>query len=138
MLCLSIGFMALAGVPAFADQTKQDIEKLQGRWKVVSSEFEGRPATAVYRPGTLIVIERDELYFTDGFTKSARSKFKVDASQKPKAIDIGEGKKSIAGIYLLDGDSLKLCLSLGNQRPKDFATKAGDKTNLLTLKRDKE
>ena len=136
-LCLATSFLTLTGDGPRASQAKSDAEKLQGKWKIVAAEFEGRPATQAYRPGTVIMIERDELYFTDGFAKSAPSKFKLDASTKPKAIDIGDGKKSMAGIYLLDGDSLKLCSCLEGPRPKDFVTKAGDKTNLLTLTREK-
>jgi uncharacterized protein (TIGR03067 family) len=117
---------------------------LQGRWEVVSSEFEGKPASAAYRPGTafatVIVIEGDELYFTDNFTKSKPSKFRIDAKVQPNSIDIGEDKgerKSGRGIYALDGDSLRLCLSGSGERPKEFKTTAGDKTNLFVLKRQK-
>ena len=122
----------------------EEAAALHGRWEVVSSEFEGKPASATYRPGTafatVIVIEGDELYFTDSFTKSKPSKFKIDAKVQPKSIDIGEDKeerKASRGIYALDGDSLKLCLSGSGERPKEFKTTAGDKTNLFVLKRQK-
>src|SRR5262245_39033208 len=56
------------------NEMDRDAVALQGRWEVVSSEFEGKPASAAYRPGTafatVIVIGGDELYFTDSFTKS--------------------------------------------------------------------
>jgi len=78
------------------------------------------------------------MYFMDLLAKSAATKFTVDVSTKPKTIDIGDDpKQSMVGIYMLDQDSLKLCLSIGGKRPTEFATKAGDKTNLLILKREK-
>jgi uncharacterized protein (TIGR03067 family) len=122
------------------DQTAKDTAALKGKWEVVSAEFEGKPATTAYRPGTVIVIDGDELYFTDGFAKSKPTKFKIDAAAKPKAIDFGKEqgeRKALKGIYSLDGDTLKLCLNLTGERPKEFKTKAGDKTNLLVLKRQK-
>jgi uncharacterized protein (TIGR03067 family) len=135
LLTLLVSLGAAAGVEP-KDETAEDAAALKGRWEVVSSEFEGKPATAAYRPGTVIVVEGDKLYFTDGFAESQPTTFKLDAKAKPRAIDVGEGKAA-KGIYELDGDSLKLCLSLAAERPKEFKTAAGDKTNLLVLKRQK-
>jgi uncharacterized protein (TIGR03067 family) len=65
-------------------------------------------------------------------------KIKLDATTEPKSIDLGAGgPKESKGIYSLDKDTLKLCLNLEGKRPKDFKTKAGDKTNLFVLKRQK-
>jgi uncharacterized protein (TIGR03067 family) len=122
------------------DETAKDTAALKGKWEVVSSELEGKPATTNYRPGTVIVIDGDELYFTDGFAKSQPTKFKIDAKAKPRSLDIGadEGnRKVLKGIYALDRDSLKLCLSLTAERPKEFKTAPGDKNTLLVLKRQK-
>src|SRR5438445_12987181 len=88
------------------DETAKDAAALKGKWEVVSSEFEGKPATTAYRPGTVIVVEGGDLYFTDGFAKSQPTKFKLDAKAKPRLIDIGEDKgerKAVKGIYSLDG-----------------------------------
>jgi hypothetical protein len=35
----------------------------------------------------------------------------------------------------LDGDRLRLCLSIGGERPRGFATRAGDGQELFTLRR---
>lgn len=96
-----------------ADKAAKDAAALKGKWEIVSSEFEGRLATAAYRPGTVIVIEGDQLYITDVFAKSDATRFKLDAKTKPRSIDIGgdEGK-AMKGIYSLDKDSLRLCLNL--------------------------
>jgi uncharacterized protein (TIGR03067 family) len=127
-----------------AEEFAKETSALQGRWEVVSAEFEGKPASAAYRPGTafvtVIVINGDELYFTDSFTQSKRGKFRIDAKVQPNSIDIGEdkeAKKAVRGIYSLDGDSLKLCVTGSGNRPKEFKTAPGDKTNLFVLKRQK-
>jgi uncharacterized protein (TIGR03067 family) len=139
-LLLLILATSVVGQDKPKDQTAKDAEALKSKWEVVSSEFEGKPANDAYKPGTLIVIEGDELYFTDGFAQSSKAKFKLDATAKPKSIDIGVGKgeKKVAeGIYSLDKDALKLCVSLEGKRPKEFKTKSGDNTNLFVLKRQK-
>ena len=127
-----------------ADDAAKDTAALKGKWEIVSSEFEGKDATAAYRGRTVIVIDGDKLYITDGFAKSNETSFKLDAKTKPRSIDIASAKekenekgKEMHGIYVLDKDSLKLCLSLEGERPKEFKTKAGDKTNLFVLKRQK-
>src|SRR5205823_12704263 len=68
--------------------------------------------------------------------------YHLDPSKSPKQIDftiLGEVKKTGLGIYQLDGDTLKLCLSIDpakvDQRPKEFAAKAGEKRVVLTLRR---
>lgn len=126
-----------------AEEFAKETSALQGRWEVVSAEFEGKPASAAYRPGTafatVIVINGDELYFSDSFTQSKPGKFRIDAKVQPKSIDLGEDTegKTLRGIYSFDGDSLKLCTSGPGKRPKEFKTEPGDKTNLLVLKRQK-
>jgi uncharacterized protein (TIGR03067 family) len=128
-------------IVAVVDETARDTRALQGRWEIVSADFEGILGTVAYRRGTVIVVEADTLYFTDGFAKSQGSKFKLDAKAKPKSIDTrndkGMRKTGITGIYELDGDTLKLCLNLAGKRPKEFKTSAGDQTNLMILKRQK-
>src|SRR2546423_9086917 len=96
-----------------------DLKALQGKWQVVSSEFEGTPVTD-RRRNTIIVIEGDELYITDGFVQSKKEKFKLDPSTNPKSIDIDPGeKKAGKGIYSVEKEALKLCLSteVGGKRP---------------------
>jgi hypothetical protein len=42
------------------------------------------------------------------------------------------------GIYALDGDSLKICVSQPKaDRPTEFATKKGSNSSLVILKREK-
>ena len=74
--------------------------------------------------------------------KGVEGVYRLDSTKSPKTIDItwlGEVKKAGLGIYQLDGDTLKLCLSIDpaqvDQRPTEFAAKAGEKRVVLTLRR---
>ena len=133
LLTVSV-LLGVATCAVFADEPAKGATAIEGKWKVVSSEFEGKSATDTYKR-TSIVIDRDELYFTDGFVQSKKQKVKLDPSADPKTIDIGGSK----GIYALDKDTLKLCMSAAPDvaRPKEFKTKTGDKCNLFVLKREK-
>jgi len=65
--------------------------------------------------------------------------FKLDPSKTPKTIDVGSGTTGdLAGIYELDGDTLKLCLAktVGTARPTEFKGDK-DKHTMMTLKREK-
>src|SRR5947209_2420281 len=67
------------------DEVAKDLEKLQGTWKVVSLEWDGRKATdKMVRAEDPWVIKGDK--FVNA--QSGGSSFKLDPSKKPKAIDI--------------------------------------------------
>jgi uncharacterized protein (TIGR03067 family) len=66
--------------------------------------------------------------------------YKLDPARKPKQIDLLFGKgKTAKGIYLLKGDTLKLCVEKepGGERPGNFASTAGTTRVLTVLKRKK-
>ena len=66
---------------------------------------------------------------------------KIDPTKKPKQLDIisGEGPnkgKSLLGIYELDGDTLRYCVSPpGKTRPTEFSGKVGQ--SLYVNKKEK-
>jgi uncharacterized protein (TIGR03067 family) len=68
---------------------------------------------------------------------------KLDASAKPKAMDItgteGPNKgKMIPAIYERDGDTLRVCYNLnGKGRPTEFKTEKGTQLFLVTYTREK-
>jgi len=75
--------------------------------------------------------------------KAISGAFKVDATKKPKTMDMtpSEGRykdKTLLGIYELDGDTLKICFAEpGKDRPTDFTSKAGSGVVLAIHKREK-
>ena len=68
----------------------------------------------------------------------------IDPSHQPKWIewvvqqDNPDKGKTMLGIYELDGDTLKMCLTKpGNERPRDFTTKLGEPRMVTVYSRQK-
>jgi RNA polymerase sigma factor (sigma-70 family) len=127
--------------PKEQTKMKTDVEKLQGTWIVATLEVEGAKVEANLFKGAKIVIKGDA-FTTISMGATYKGTFKIDATSKPKKIDLmftegpEKGNTSL-GIYELDGDTWKLCLTIANKdRPKEFATKPGSGLGLETLKRE--
>jgi uncharacterized protein (TIGR03067 family) len=122
-----VGFLLAADAPQVGEGRK-DMEKLQGTWKVVAMERDGQKAPDdVIREQKPWVIKGDKI-ITDDTAKEGTSTYKLDPAKKPKAIDVASADpevKWIPGIYALEGDTLKLCLSYpaNKERPTEFAAK---------------
>jgi uncharacterized protein (TIGR03067 family) len=113
-----------------------DMEKLHGTWRIASLEIDGNamPATGS------ITIEGGS-FSTSAMGAEVSGTVEIDASKRPKRFDLvfttgpHAGSRSL-GIYLLDGDSWRICLGLaGNSRPTSFATSPGSGHVLETLVR---
>jgi RNA polymerase sigma factor (sigma-70 family) len=131
------------------ETVKTDKERIQGTWHMVSAEVDGVPAPFAGKPEEdakmLAVFAGDK--WTTGFFKGEGFTFKLDSDKKPKAIDLQpaeDAKKTLLGIYELDGDDLKICICTADliapgkqERPAAFATKEGSNTMLVVLKRQK-
>jgi RNA polymerase sigma-70 factor (ECF subfamily) len=123
--------------PRQADK-KTDKEKLQGAWVPVVVVIGGTK-----KSDQEIKDKNFEMVFNgDKVTVPAKGDMKevtytLDPSKKPKQIDWQmPGDKLAKGIYLLDGDTLKVCVSEGgDERPTEFASKEGSKIILMELKR---
>src|SRR4051812_25263699 len=116
----------------------KDDDKIQGTWQMVSGEKGGNPAPDKF-------VQAFRLTFKAGWKITAQSKgeekdgtYKIDSSKKPRQIEISIDGKTLEGIYELDGDGLKLCLSEGGARPAEFKSPEGSKTMLMVLKRQKK
>jgi uncharacterized protein (TIGR03067 family) len=126
-----------------------DKDLLQGTWRPVRAEVRGNPV-----PETLLSTFRPSMTFTGNrvYHKSGgplagvfnfQGFFVLDPSQDPKTIDFAmldpAPRKTLHGIYKLDRDELKVCIALDadvpEDRPTEFASKAGRLIFLLTLRR---
>jgi len=137
-LILAVGLL-IADDPKDA-AVKKELEQLKGNWAATSYVKDGKPAPEQDLKMIKLSIAGDRVTFTKG--KDVRkSTYKLDPTQKPKALDIvmieGPDKgKTLLGIYEVTGDDLRICLAiLDKPRPKEFAAKP--ETILETWKREK-
>lgn len=140
---LSLALLLGLSVPVLvADPAKDDLEKLQGVWKVVSLEKDGKKLPEDAVKSLRVTIKEDKFLFKEG-DKEAEATVKLDPEKKPKAIDLvvkeGDSFKTIKGIYQLDGDDLNICAAGDDKadRPTKFVTKPKTHVGLLVLKREK-
>jgi uncharacterized protein (TIGR03067 family) len=129
------------------EAAKKDIDKLQGTWKLVSQENEGKVVEGVNE--VLMIFDKDTYsYKFGGDNVGLTATFKLDPSKKPKAIDITttenklipESKgRTTQAIYDLDRDAFRLAepWSAFTARPKEFTTKKGSRFTVGTYKRVK-
>jgi len=125
-----------------ADDPKTDLNRLQGSWRVVSIEHDGKPSMA---PEKVVWVFSDD-YLVVKIAGRANSKCRINLAPAttPKAINryfttAIEGDLILfteRGIYRLDGEMLWVCIGeAAMDRPTEFASKPGSKTTLVKLKR---
>jgi uncharacterized protein (TIGR03067 family) len=122
----------------------EDWHKLKGDWQAVEIlTLDGRSLAANEVKAVKVTFAgADRMIFIAGKHEYS---VKLDASKKPKAIDLkaldGESKGGVLlGIYQLDGDTLKLCVTSDPKiydRPSRFTSEVGSKNFLYTFKRAK-
>jgi uncharacterized protein (TIGR03067 family) len=117
-----------------------DARKLLGKWQAVSGEWAGKPLTDKECKHFALEINEKSFTIVCGGKPYHRHTYKLDASAKPKAIDLRTVYTHVlfnrSAIYELDGDTLKISIRMGDKRPTDFTTKQDDPyTSVYILKR---
>ena len=130
------------------DAVKKEREKMQGDWKVVSSEEDGNPTPDFIVQAVKLTIKGDQISLKgveDLAERFGKVTFTLDPATTPKIMDfkivaVKDKDNSHEGIYELKGDELKLCITTrsGGNRPDEFKTKAGSNRVLVVLKREKK
>jgi uncharacterized protein (TIGR03067 family) len=119
-----------------------DAIKLNGTWVLVRGEQDGQPLSEDAIQGIKMVIAGDKHTLIVRGDKMV-STHHLDPTTKPKSIDAkatqGPYKdKSLLGIYRIEGDEFTVCFAApGNERPKDFTSKAGTGAFVHVWKRQK-
>ena len=128
VLAIAVGHEAVAAGDAEARK------ELAGTWK-------GRVDEGA--TGHVLTITTSHITATrDGKQDLGAGTIKLDLATKPWRMDATRTKgsprgRTYMGIYSLEGDTLKWCVSLpGGKRPRDFATRDGQ--FLLILKRQEQ
>jgi uncharacterized protein (TIGR03067 family) len=122
---------------------QSELDMLKGNWKLISEVAAGQnvqvDATETFYFNGRTLVDSIGGKVTDEFT------IKIDPSKNPKEIDLIPLKQpnmgqTIYGIYKIEGDMLILCANFipqGNRRPKAFESNQNNKTNILTMKKEK-
>lgn len=117
-----------------------DLEKLQGAWRVTSLESDGQAMAEVVFAGATIVIKGSR-FTSSGMGATYQGTVELDATSRPRAFDLlftaghAKGERNL-GIYKLSGDRWTICLATrGDARPKKFATAPDSGYALETLAR---
>lgn len=135
---------ARESVESFFAKKVSEEEQLGGSWQVtyvlINGKFDSQLLSAkiIFYGDTMSLVLPDE-------KEKREFHFKLDPSKRPKEFNMtaltGDYKGSTnPGIYQLEGDILRLCMSddhENKERPKEFASKEGSELVLLTLIRAK-
>ena len=127
------------------DATKEDLERLQGKWKFVERIIDGKKQTGKQLESTWTFDGNRVIYHVDADLLAIVT---LNAKTNPKTFDFDhESKdpkrvqKGRKGIYEIDGDILKICVvaeGKTKERPTAFESKEGSGYALTILKRVKD
>ena len=136
-LAVVFGVFFGVAVTATADDASDEMKKLEGTWVVDSATMDGKPDKDA--KGGQVVFAGNKITLKKADGTEEKFTYKVDPSKKPKTMDFVPDEKKPnsatgAGIYELDGDTLKACIGPPDKRPTEFSDKG---QMLMVLKRKK-
>ena len=117
-----------------------DLDNLQGAWKIISLETDGqRMSDGVFASATISI--HGDHFTSEGMGATYEGTVELDSKSQPKAFDLvfteghAQGHRNL-GIYKLAGDKWTICLATrGDKRPEKFATAPDTGLALETLER---
>lgn len=143
-LCVLLLAVVGATTPIRADDpTSAEAKRLEGRWKVVALESDGRKAPVEALKDGSWTFRGSEVSFDDP-NVPGKSSFQLDPGKTPKEIDLigldGPQKdKTMMGIYRLVDGRLTICVrdlaAAEKGRPKEFVTEVDGGLGLIVLER---
>jgi uncharacterized protein (TIGR03067 family) len=124
------------------DAARRDLEKLQGTWRVVSSQVVDEKAAEDEVKKRKVTVKGNILTYEYGNEKKETQEGTITLDPKTKAFDwawtLPQKGATMLGIYELKGDDLRI--GFGNDglvRPRQFVIGKEDVVWLLVLKREK-
>jgi uncharacterized protein (TIGR03067 family) len=130
LLLLLVALFTISGLCRASDQ---DQAALQGKWRAIEATSNGEPPPSGMLEKLTLVFSGD----TVSIMSAPPTRFRLDATTKPAHIDFLNSHNQV-GIYILDGDTLKLCTGENGNRPSVFSTKKYTDHTYMLLKRIKE
>ena len=115
----------------------RDLDRLQGTWTIVSLEMDGQTMPG----GGARIVVRGNRFTTIAMGATYEGSVVVHQATAPKSFELhfdeGPEKGNTSfGIYELDGDTWKICLTTrGTERPREFAAPPGTGIALETFQR---
>jgi uncharacterized protein (TIGR03067 family) len=138
---LFVGLALVVGAPTKKEPAKEP-PSIVGEWVPESAVRGGKPDNPP--AGTSITFTSDgkAIMKEGGDRKPEEGTYKADPKKTPAEIDIAppaaDKGPTILAIYKIEGDTLTVCLTLGGERPKEFASPPGSEVMLITCKRAKK
>ena len=123
------------------DESRGDAGALCGTWSCASAVIDGKPLADAVVKELRLTIDPNRYKTERGGEVLFDSTYRIDASKRPRQIEMTATEGDAAGqpalgIYALDGDTLRLCYVMpGGNRPKAFESTPGSKAFLVTWKR---
>jgi uncharacterized protein (TIGR03067 family) len=122
--------------------TRTDFDVIQGTWNLVALEADGKQAPAKLVTAVKLIFKDDTLTFAPGEPGFTSYRYKLDPTTKPAGFSMthsdGANKgKTETGIYLLEGDRLKICFGRPGHLPTKFTAKAKSGQAMYSLERQK-
>ena len=117
---------------------KKDLAMMQGSWIAISAERDGEKRSKDEIKDLKFVVKGDKWTINlDG--QEFQGTLKIDPTKTPKESDtVMEDGQTVKTIYTVSPDELKLCWrGPGEDRPKEFVSKADTGINLVVFKRSK-
>src|SRR5262245_11217209 len=131
--CLFVATMlALGEDPPAEVRSKKEWAALQGTWKVVSLESDGKARDFPENPLRWVIKGNKVLY---GGAELAV--LTLDVTTMPQSMDLGflNPKRVLEGVYAVDEDTLKICVNRQTEgvkeRPLGFSTEGKPDWRLL-------
>jgi len=140
-ICLFFFFATASLVHAqpAGDKTKKELADLQGVWRLIGFQVDGKEAFLQEHKQIRWVIKDDKV----SYGGDELAKLTLDPAANPKCLDLDffKSKRIHEGIYKLDKERLTICVSLMTEgvkdRPLKFDNEGIDKYRTLLFERDK-
>jgi uncharacterized protein (TIGR03067 family) len=136
LACASVSASPAGDRPAAGEQ---EFKRLDGMWRVVSSEKDGVEQPPDQLPERLLLTFRAGDFERGGGQRGNIAR--LDTTTTPKQIDYRHAgtEKDVRAIYLVEGDVLVECAAApGADRPKGFTSAKGSGHTLVVYKRVKK
>jgi uncharacterized protein (TIGR03067 family) len=134
-----LAFASLTHAQPDGAKLKNEIAELQGVWRLIGFEIDGKEAFLQEHKQLRWVIKGEKVFYGG----DALAKLTLDPAANPKCIDLGlvKAKRVHEGIYQLEKDRLKICVGLMTggvkERPLTFDNKGLDRYRTMLFVRDK-